>query len=189
MKTTKRESMLPSAEWQSPAATWVEILDRYVTYIQVPAWRVNAFTRDGMETRPSIPAEEAMALRAKMLRTIEAVAGRRSVPTNDCVAERNDLRELLRLQGQHIPRSERCPKEVCWHLQRAFLLNESGYSCVYCGRTAWGVYADKAEGERPRTLRFEMDHRTPKRTTRSTSRDTFMLSIRANRASSTFPAK
>jgi 5-methylcytosine-specific restriction endonuclease McrA len=84
-------------------------------------------------------------------------------PTKDCVAARDDLRRLLRLQGRQIPRPERCSEELRWHLQRAFLLNESGYTCVYCGRTAWGVYAEQAEAEPPRTLRFEMDHRTPKR--------------------------
>lgn len=40
-------AIAPSPEWQRSASTWVEILDRYVTYIQVPAWRVNAFTRNG----------------------------------------------------------------------------------------------------------------------------------------------
>jgi 5-methylcytosine-specific restriction endonuclease McrA len=34
---------------------------------------------------------------------------------------------------------------------------------VYCGRTAWGVYSEKAGAEPPRTLRFEIDHRTPRR--------------------------
>jgi hypothetical protein len=34
---------------------------------------------------------------------------------------------------------------------------------VYCGRTAWGVYAEASTGGKRRTLRFEVDHRTTRR--------------------------
>jgi 5-methylcytosine-specific restriction endonuclease McrA len=163
MRTGRRVVFAPSPEWQTPAVTWVEILDRYVTYIQVPAWRVNTFTRDGTETKPCVPAEEATLLHTKMLHAIDGVARRRSVSKKECIASIDDLRGLLLLQGRHIPRSERCPKDLHWHLQRAFLLNASGYTCEYCGRTAWGVYTENAGTEPPRTLRFEMDHRTPRR--------------------------
>ena len=156
-------AVAPRPEWQTPAATWVEIIDRYVTYIQVPAWRVNAFTRNGDKTRPCVPAAEAKLLRTNMLRALEGIARRRSVSTKECIATRDDLRGLLQLQGRHISKSERCPQEVHRQLQRALLLNESGYACVYCHRTAWGVYAEHAAKEPPRTLRFEIDHRTPKR--------------------------
>jgi 5-methylcytosine-specific restriction endonuclease McrA len=163
MSTGKRTAVVPSHQWQKPAVTWVEIVDRYVFYIQVPAWRVNAFTRDGSETRPCVPPDEATLLRTRMLHTIEGVARRRSVSKKECLATIDDLRGLLQFQGRHVPQSERCPKQVHWHLQRAFMLNASGYTCEYCRRTAWGVYDENAGAEPRRTLRFEMDHRTPRR--------------------------
>jgi len=163
MRPGKRVAVAPSPEWRKPVATWVEVLDRYITYIQVPAWRVNAFTRDGADTRPCVPADEAALLRTKMLRAIDVVARRLSVPTPECIATIDDLRGLGQFQGRHVPRPERCPKEIHWHLLRAFLLNKSGYTCKYCSRSAWGVYAEQAGTEPPRTLRFEMDHLTPRR--------------------------
>lgn len=155
--------MTPSSEWLKPVATWVQVLDRCITYVQVPAWRVNAFTRQGADTKPCLTAGEAELLRTKMLRVIDGVARRCSVPTPECIASVDDLRGLVEFQGRHVPRHERCPKEVHWHLLRAFLLNKSGYACKYCGRSAWGVYAEQAGAEPPRTLRFEMDHLTPRR--------------------------
>jgi hypothetical protein len=49
------------------------------------------------------------------------------------------------------------------HLQRAYLFNAAGYTCLYCRGSAWDVYAEENGTERPRTLRFEIDHRTTRR--------------------------
>jgi 5-methylcytosine-specific restriction endonuclease McrA len=49
------------------------------------------------------------------------------------------------------------------HLQRAFLLNKGSYTCFYCRRTAWGVYAEESGEATRRTLRFEVDHRRTRR--------------------------
>jgi len=163
MKSGMRVTVAPTSEWQKPVETWIEVLDRYITYIQVPAWRVNAFTRHGADTRPCVPADEAALLRTKMLRAINGVARRLSVPASECTARIDDLRSLVQLQGRHVPKPDRCSKEIHWHLLRAFLLNKFGYSCRYCGRSAWGVYGELAGTEAPRTLRFEMDHLTPRR--------------------------
>jgi len=75
----------------------------------------------------------------------------------------NDLKELWRRRGRHIPRSERCPSKLQAHFQRAFLLDATCYTCPYCRRTAWGVYAEDCGSEPRRTLRFEVDHRITRR--------------------------
>lgn len=163
MTPRKPVMIAPSSEWRRPAGNWVDIVERYISYVQVPAWRVNALTRNGSKTRPCIPAVEAEQLRAKMLRVIDGIARRRSTHAAKCAATEQDLAGLIDYHGRHVPKADRCSREIRERLQRAFLLNAAGYTCLYCGRTAWGVYAEKAGTEPPRTLRFEIDHRTPRR--------------------------
>src|SRR5688572_11119204 len=105
MRQNIRPAVAPTAAWRNPASTWVEVLYRYITYIQVPAWRVNAFTRDGVDTRPCVPADEAELLRTKMLRAIDGIARRRSVPASECLATMEDLGALVQLQGRHTPKT------------------------------------------------------------------------------------
>ena len=84
-----------------------------------------------------MPADKAASLSEKLLRALDRLAARRAVPMSECVATLGDLEDLIGFQGRSIPRSERCPKDLYWHIQRAFLFNAAGYSCQYCGRTAW----------------------------------------------------
>jgi 5-methylcytosine-specific restriction endonuclease McrA len=97
-----------------------------------------------------------------MRKVLESICLRRGESVTDCVARRRDLTDLWALQGRQTSRADRCPTSLQTHFQRAFLLNDQGYSCAYCGRTAWGVYAEGTNTER-RTLRFEVDHRTARR--------------------------
>lgn len=153
----------PGPQWGRPARNWLDVVERYITYVQVPAWRVNAFTKTGTDTRPCMPAGEAEVLRGRMLQVVGAIARRSSTSVGECVASAEHLVELLQFQGRHVVKGDRCPKDVLDRLQRAFLLNAAGYTCTYCGRTAWGVWGEKSGTEPPRTLRFEIDHRTPRR--------------------------
>ena len=158
--TAAKLSALPSADWATPATKWEEIVERYVTYIQVPAWRVNAFTKRGDETRPCVPRNEAMRLSARLMEVVDRLLVRKPGGRPASFA---DLRRLSRHCGRDISREKRCSQEMFDRLSRAFLLNESRYTCIYCQRTAWGVYGEAYPDERPRTLRFELDHRTPRR--------------------------
>jgi len=171
MTAHKAVTIGPISEWGRPARNWLNIVERYISYVQVPAWRVNAFTKKGADTRPCIPAAEAEVLRGRMLRVVEGIARRSSTSVAECVASAEHLADLLQFQGRHVAKTDRCPKDVLDRLQRAFLLNASGYTCAYCGRTAWGVWGEKAGTEPPRTLRFEVDHRTPRRKMASGSHD------------------
>jgi hypothetical protein len=48
MAQGRRTAVVPSPEWRVPAATWAEIIKRYITFIQVPGWRAS-IKRDGSE--------------------------------------------------------------------------------------------------------------------------------------------
>ena len=155
--------------WQQPAPTWFEAIERYIAFIQVPAWRARAPHEDGREPKACSTTAEAVSLRQDMLRLVQAMALRRrrkAIPPR-----RRDLAELLTYVGSDVPKADRCSRRVHWHLQRALLLNEGGYTCVYCGRSAWGVWAEKTGKEPARTLRFEVDHRITRR--RLTDRERF----------------
>ena len=159
MPHSKRTAVIPSQDWQVPAATWTEIIDRYFNFIQVPSWRASVKS-DGGEKRTCLLASEATELREQMFHAIDRVLLRAA---SDRDAKTGDLARLAKHQGRHIPRDRRCPKKVGSHLQRAFLFNAAGYTCLYCGRTAWGVCAEETGTEPRRTLRFEVDHGTTRR--------------------------
>lgn len=80
----------------------------------------------------------------------------------DSAPKLRDLDHLWNFQGRQV-RSERCPSALQVHFQRAFLLNTGAYTCAYCGRTAWDVYAEETGRTDRRTLRFEVDHRITRR--------------------------
>lgn len=158
MIQNRRRMVVPSAAWQVPAATWLEIISRYVTFIQIPTWRAS-IKRDGSEKRACLSEVEATVLGKQMAEAVDRLLPK-SRSGVDRRAKKADLRRLLERQGRHVAREQRCAKRVGSHLLRAFLLNRAGYSCLYCERTAWNVYYEEAGSEPPRTLRFEIDHRT-----------------------------
>jgi len=86
----------------------------------------------------------------------------------ECLASHQHLEEFL-----DFPRSNRCPKRLYSHFQRAFLLNQFAYTCTYCRRTAWGVFAEINTGEPSPTLRFEIDHRITRRRLEQANHDDF----------------
>ncbi len=158
MDNDRSSDIVPDPAWNESAVTWSELLDRYATFLQVRTWRASV-KRGGGERTPCLSPIEAKSLKNAMLRTLERLAGGKSLAT----ASLKDLEELWHRGGRHIPKSERCPSKLQLHFQRAFLLNAAGYTCAYCHRTAWGVYAEDHDGEPPRTLRFEVDHRKTRR--------------------------
>jgi 5-methylcytosine-specific restriction endonuclease McrA len=158
-----RGTIVLDQSWDKPATTWVEAIERYIAFIQVPAWRANAFHRDGSETRSCLRPDEASRLGESMLRTLDRLAARRRLDKTKYPPALSDLEDLARFRGRDIPRSDRCSARLHWHFQRAFLLNEAGYRCQYCGRSAHGVFDEDTGTEPRRTLRFEVDHRTTRR--------------------------
>jgi hypothetical protein len=161
---SKREAapVIPRPEWDTPTVMWVDIIDRYIHFIQVPTWRASA-RHNHAEPSPCVSADASASLGGKMRRVLERMAGRRALAAIECKATAGDLEELTGFLGRHVPRTERCPSKLHWHFQRAFLFNAAGYACTYCRRTAWSVYAEETGEEPRRTLRFEIDHRITRR--------------------------
>jgi 5-methylcytosine-specific restriction endonuclease McrA len=159
MSKPHRTTIAPDSGWQQPARTWGESIQRYVIFRQVPTWRASVKS-DGSDRSPCLTASEAQALGAKMHRVLARLSPRLGKPIADNAPTAEDLTELWKRRTES--RRDRCSIDLNRHFQRAFLLNAGGYACYYCGRTAWGVYAEEVDGNR-RTLRFEIDHRTTRR--------------------------
>jgi 5-methylcytosine-specific restriction endonuclease McrA len=155
MKRVRASSLVPDPTWGVPSPTWSVVLDRYTRLLQVPTWRASV-RAGGKEKDSCLSADQAELLRTQMLEVLARLPGQRATAK----ASIEDLEELSRRCGRATPRSERCPSKLQTHFQRAFLLDAAGYRCPYCQRTAWGVYGEKCKSEAPRTLRFEVDHRT-----------------------------
>jgi 5-methylcytosine-specific restriction endonuclease McrA len=162
MAHRKNKSIAPSPVWQVPAATWDEVVRRYVAFIQVPTWRASV-KRDGSEKRTCLSEREAAELRTQMLAALDLVFPTQTHPSAGRNPKLADLLRFVERQGRRVPRDQRCPTRVSTHLQRAFLFNAAGYTCLYCGRSAWGVLGERTGPEPRRTLRFEIDHRTTRR--------------------------
>jgi 5-methylcytosine-specific restriction endonuclease McrA len=156
MGMIRKKTVGPDPTWAVPAPSWTQALDRYTKFLQVPTWRAGV-KRGGQEKAACLSPTEAVLLRDQMLTALGRVSSGRLLVAKP---SSRDLKELWRRRGRNTPRSERCPSKLQVHFQRAFLLNTGGYTCAYCHRTAWGVFAEKCEAELPRTLRFEVDHHT-----------------------------
>lgn len=167
MGRVRTSTVAPDPAWAIPATDWTEVLDRYTTLLQVPTWRASV-KRGGEEKAPCLAADEAELLRNQMGTALARVSDGRLLAAKP---SSRDLEKLWARGGRSIPRPMRCPSKLQVHFQRAFLLDAAGYRCTYCLRTAWGVFAEKSEGELPRTLRFEVDHHTTRG--RLTDRDRF----------------
>ena len=159
MLKNRTPTVVPDPAWATPAAAWRAVIERYTAFLRIPTWRASV-KRGGGEKATCLSAREAEELRDQMLR---ALARARRTELSEARPGIEDLEELWRRRGRSTPRSERCPSRLQTHFQRAFLLNASGYTCPFCRRTAWGVYAEECEGATRRTLRFEVDHRITRR--------------------------
>jgi 5-methylcytosine-specific restriction endonuclease McrA len=160
-------NIAPDPAWATPAENWLEVLERYATLLQVPAWRASV-KQDGTEKKECLTGQEARELQRQMEHVLTRLLGSAHLSAKPSL---RDLERLWRLRGRTLPRAERCPTRLQVHFQRAALLDAAGYACPYCRRTAWGVYSEDSEHEPRRTLRFEVDHRETRR--RLKAPDTF----------------
>ena len=162
MKSNQSSTVAPSPVWSVPATTWPDIVGRYVSFVQVPSWRATV-KADGSEKSGCLEPDAAHRLSVGMSRVVEAMARRRGTPSTRLRARIEDLAELAGLVSRNVARVDRCPAKLHWHFQRAYLLNNTGYRCEYCHRTAFGVFGEAVGTESRRTLRFEIDHRITRR--------------------------
>ena len=103
----KERVVAPTANWEKPARTWIDAIDRYLNFVQIPSWRVNPSKLDGRLSR-----DEAEALRPKTMQVLNRMAARRSVEVATCAVEIGDLGSLTKSSGRDVPKAHRCSKRL-----------------------------------------------------------------------------
>jgi len=146
-----------SNEWLIPATTWEAVVDRYVCYRQLRAWRSRTRRKTGELVPQLKTAKEADNLRTCLMRTIN-ILGSRS-PTCFPQPLPADIETIFSTLNEGTTRALKCRQIDIHDLWRAVLFNRDTYTCQYCHRSAWEMLAE-SRGER--TLRFEIDHRLPR---------------------------
>ena len=118
-------------------------------------------TPDGREPKACVAAPEAAVLRAAMLQLVEWLALKRDIQPHRCrpaasILRSSDAALVPTCPGGNVARSSclvRCSGSFC--------STKPATHARSCGRSAWGVLAEKALPAR--TLRFEVDHRVTRR--------------------------
>jgi len=158
-----------SAAWKKPAERWQEAIERYVEYRQLPTWRAKAVENDGKtESSGSDKPEKTAKLKKELSRAIDFVAACRGVLASNCDIQVEDIKSVKKeLTGVNVSREQKkLSKDNLTHLRNAYLYNRDSYTCQYCRRTAWGVYAEDTGSESRRVLRLEADHRVSRQLTK-----------------------
>jgi hypothetical protein len=141
-----------NALFGAPTTDWHELIARYIAYVQTKTWRGRTHKPDGTEIANCLGSSEASRLAEKLQGTVMSLVDREVLLGIAHPIDQDRIDKILSTIGHTGRRFDRCPRWL-WHLWRAIVLNRDGYTCRYCGRTAWQVYA-----EQERTLRFELDH-------------------------------
>ena len=144
-------------DWSVPATNWQDVIERYVAYRQVVAWRARVRDKHGNVVSQCDSSLEAEKRQRGLERAVALI--RKSAPEALCHPLPADVPAMLSALRVGGSRADRATSNDIKHLWRALLFNRAGYACQYCHRTAWDVFAASARG---RTLRFEVDHRTPR---------------------------
>ena len=160
-------TVTPSAAWKKPVERWQAAIERYVDYRQLPTWRSKALENDGKtESSGSDTAEKAAKLKKALFRAIDFVAACRGVLASNCDIQVEDIESVKEeLVGDNVSREQRLSIVNLYHLRNAYLFNRDSYTCQYCRRTVWGVYAEDTGSESRRVIRLEGDHRVSKQRT------------------------
>ena len=162
-------ALIPDPRWLLPAKTWQEVVDRYVHFRRVKAWKGRSHAEDGSLNRNRLSKDAAEALRRRIWKQVSPLLQKLASP---CPIKRRAVDVLLQHASCVDRRYDRAPGWL-QHLWRALILNRDGYTCRYCGRTAWGTHRDLGA-----TVRFELDHRRAKARLGSSCDDFDIANIR-----------
>jgi 5-methylcytosine-specific restriction endonuclease McrA len=152
--------------WCSPAETWADLIDRYVRFRRVKAWRGRTHRSDGALNPNRLTAAKAATLRRRLSGRVESLLAQGMLPKLPGHVRRQTVRPLISRFASHRDFSK--SPEWLQDLWRAILLNRDCYTCCYCRRTAWDTHRELGA-----TLRFELDHKRAK--SRLPQRDDFDL--------------
>lgn len=140
-------------DWCTPTTDWDVLIDRYVSYRQVPAWRARTRRKNGDKVPERLTKAEAKELRKALQRTVGILQERDAACVPHLLTPA--IAKILTSLREGPSWKERCRKKDVHQLWRALILNRHGYTCHHCSRTASAVFAETGT----RTLRFELDHR------------------------------
>ena len=149
-------ALTPDPRWRVPARTWQEVIDRYVHFRRVKGWKGRTHAADGTINPNRLPKSVAERLRRTIWARVSPLLEQGSLPDSAFPLRQQAIDILLRRASCVERRFDRAPRWL-QHLWRALILNRDGYTCRYCGRTAWGTHRDLGA-----TVRFELDHRRAK---------------------------
>ena len=145
-------ALTPDPAWAIPAKTWDELVERYVRFRRVKAWRGRTHAADGTLNPNRLSAAEGRRVRQRLLDKIGALRNDGILPASPDRLKTKTVQRLISRFAAH----REFPKARLWlqDLWRAVLLNRYSYTCCFCRRTAWGTHRELGA-----TLRFELDHR------------------------------
>ncbi len=149
-------ALIPDPLWYYPSTSWDVVLERYLHFRRVKAWRGRTHNSEGTATRNRWTSAEVKTVRRALVLKVENLVARKLLPKTAYPIAQSTINSLLTHIGQ---RRRLFHKAPIWlqHLWRALIFNRDRYTCAYCGRTAWGAHRELGA-----TLRFELDHRRAK---------------------------
>lgn len=148
-------ALTPDPKWRFPAGTWDDLVDRYVRFRRVKAWRGQTHTTDGVLNPNRLAAVEGARVHRLLSVRIRQLLEGHVLPGRPDQWGQESVDLLVSRFARH--RSFGRSPEWMQHLWRAMVLNRDCYTCRYCRRTAWDVHRELGA-----TLRFEMDHKRPR---------------------------
>lgn len=149
-------ALIPDPSWRHPGTSWESVLERYLHFRRVKAWRGRTHNSDGTATRNRLTLAEVNTIRRTLFPKIKELVGREILPGVAYPIAQSTINALL---GDIVRGHRLFHKSPTWlqHLWRAIIFNRDCYTCAYCGRTPWGTHRELGA-----TLRLELDHRRAK---------------------------
>ena len=148
-------ALTPDPAWSSAAKTWDALVDRYVRFRRVKAWRGRTHAADGTLNPNRLTAAQGRTARRRLTDRITTLRAQGLLPAFPHRLRPRTMHTIISRFAPH----RQFSKAPGWlqDLWRAMLLNRDRYTCCYCRRSAWSTHRELGA-----TLRFELDHRQAK---------------------------
>lgn len=149
-------ALVPDPQWRVPTKVWDDVIKRYVHFRRVKGWRGRSQGEDGHVQWNRVPSKRALRLRRALLAKVTPLVESGRLPKSAYSLRQDVVKKLLGCFRCLTRDFDRAPS-IVKHLWRALVLNHWGYTCRYCGRTAWDTHMELGAA-----IRFELDHRRAK---------------------------
>lgn len=131
-----------------PSRTWEDLIAVYTAFISWPAWFA-----DG-EEKPGGPPEIKFLMTKRLARLRASLPAWPKTPGD---FKQKHVALLFPDQDPKAPRTNPARSSGKGALWTAIILDRDRYTCCWCGRSAFDVYAAEM-----RTLRLQLDHYVPR---------------------------